>query len=277
MVDNASTDGSADGLEALSLPLTVIRNDENLGFGAACNQGARGSAADYLLFLNPDTRLMRNSISVPVRFMERSENQAIGVCSIPLIGEDGQVSRTCTRLPAPRHFFAKILGLDRLSPGRFPSHFMTEWDHAESRDVDHVIGAFYLIRRSLFERLSGFDARFFVYLEDLDLSYRVHAAGARVFFLTDASAYHKGGGTSERVKATRLFYALRSRIQYGYKHFGWWGATSVMLATLLLEPFTRICLALTQRSFAPVKETLVGYAALWRTLPQWIGNRTSDT
>ena len=89
------------------------------------------------------------------------------------------------------------------SPRLFRSHVMTEWDHAASRRVDHVIGAFYLIRREVFEKLGGFDGRFFLYLEDLDLSCRVCGHGRHIMYLADARAYHKGGGVSEQAKAAQ--------------------------------------------------------------------------
>jgi GT2 family glycosyltransferase len=146
---------------------------------------------------------------------------------------------------------------------------MTAWDHAENRQVDHVIGAFFLVRRSLFESLGGFDTRFFVYLEDVDFSLRASHAGWSSFYLAEAQAYHKGGGTSEQVKATRLFYALRSRILYGYKHFRWTAATGILLTTLLLEPFVRLGFAIMRGTMTEVRETLQAYCLLWSTFPAW--------
>ena len=123
------------------------------------------------------------------------------------------------------------------------------------------------MRRSLFESLGGFDTRFFVYLEDLDFSLRASRAGWSSFYLTETQAYHRGGGTSEQVKATRLFYALRSRILYGYKHFRWTAATGLLLTTLLLEPLVRLGFALVKGTLTEVRETLQGYYLLWSTLP----------
>ena len=272
VVDNASTDGSADCLDDIDLPLIVIRNMQNRGFAAACNQGAKGSGANYLLFLNPDTRLFQTSLSVPIQFMKDKANQNVGICGIQLVDESGRVSHTCARFPTPGRFFSKMVGLDRLFPRSFPSHFMSEWDHGQTRDVDQVMGAFFVIRRQLFETLGGFDERFFVYFEDLDLSYRANSAGWKTLYLADAKAYHKGGGTSEQVKATRMFYSLRSRILYGYKHFGWFSATFLMAGTLFVEPISRLALAIWRRSGREAKETLKGYAMLWRALPKLFRN-----
>jgi len=268
IVDNGSTDGSLDRLASPTLPLKIIRNTENKGFAAACNQGAQGSRADYLLFLNPDTRLFADSLSVPLAFMESGQNQSVGICGIQLIDEHAEVSRSCTRFPTMRMFYSKIFGLDRLFPGFFQSHFMEEWEHTESREVDHVIGAFFLLRRRLFEQLDGFDVRFFVYLEDLDFSLRAKKSEWSSYYLADARAYHQGGGTSEQIKAKRLFYSLRSRILYGYKHFSSRQATLLLVATLCFEPFTRLTFNLLQGAFKSASETISGYLMLYRALPE---------
>lgn len=267
IVDNASWDGSADELEGLRLRLSIIQNTKNRGFAAACNQGAKGSRADYLLFLNPDTYLSRDSLAKPLSFMEKAFSQNIGIVGIQLLDDDGKIARTCARFPTPGRFFSKMLGLDRLFPHVFPSHFMSEWDHRDSREVDHVMGAFFLIRRSIFKELKGFDEQFFVYLEDLDFSFRARQAGWSSFYLADAKARHKGGGTSERAKAVRLFYSLQSRIFYSYKHFSWWPATSLMLGTLLLEPLARFMLGVSHGSTVEIKESIKGYSVLWGKLP----------
>jgi len=268
VVDNASTDGSLDEVENIGLPLTIIRNAENRGFAAACNQGSKGSTADYLLFLNPDTLLFPDSLSKPIRFMQHPENKRIGICGIQLVDEVGNVARTCAHFPIPSMFFSKMLGLDHFFPVHFHSHLMAEWDHTNSREVNQVMGSFFLVKRSLFASLGGFDERFFVYFEEVDFSLRAKAMGWNSFYLSGTQVYHKGGGTSGQIKATRLFYSLESRIIYGYKHFKCSSAIILMLATLMLEPFTRLAFALFNRSFLQAKYTLKGYAMLWRAMPQ---------
>lgn len=265
IVDNGSTDDSLAGLVSTTFPLEIIENGENRGFAAACNQGARGSDAEYLLFLNPDTRLFVDSLTVPLAFMETPENQRVGICGIQLLDEAGTVARSCARFPAPGMFYAAMFGLDRCLPRL--GHFMREWDHAEDLEVDHVIGAFFLTRRSLFEALGGFDTRFFVYLEDLDFSLRARLAGWGSHYLASASAFHKGGGTSDQVKAARLFYSLRSRLLYGFKHFSPPQAALLAAATLTIEPLTRLAFALLRGALPAVGETLAGYRMLYRDLP----------
>ena len=143
---------------------------------------------------------------------------------------------------------------------------MTSWDHAETRRVDHVMGAFYLVRRSLFEQLQGFDERYFVYLEDLDFSRRAAEAGYGSIYLAEAQAYHRGDGISEQVKANRLFYALRSRIQYVFKHFNRPAALAVGFATLFVEPLSRLALLMVRHRFSEIGDLRRSYTSLWSWL-----------
>lgn len=269
--DNASTDDSLDRVAAMQgLPFKplLIRNSENCGFGKACNLGAQQAKSDYLLFLNPDAALYADTLPKALTFMQDPTNSKVGICGVQLLDEAGHVSRSCARFPSAVGFVAHAVGLDRFFPHL--GHFMAEWNHAQTRQVDHVIGAFFLVRRELFNALHGFDERFFVYLEDLDFSFRARQAGWRSVYLADAQAFHAGGGTSNQIKARRLFYSLRSRLLYAFKHFSWMGAFAVLLVTLLVEPLSRSALALMRRSWAGLKETWAAYGMLWRWLPQWV-------
>jgi N-acetylglucosaminyl-diphospho-decaprenol L-rhamnosyltransferase len=266
VVDNASTDRSLDGLEQLDLPLHIIRNSVNQGFGAACNQGAAISNSDYLLFLNPDTRVSKDSIGRSIDFMEKSLAQKVGVTGVQLVDGQGHIQRNCVRFPSTITFLCNMLGIDKVAQTKFTSYKMTEWDHRNTQEVDQIMGAFYLIRSGLFRSLNGFDEQFFVYFEDLDLSYRVHKLGWSSYYLADVRSFHKGGGTSENVKATRLFYFIRSRILYAYKHFNIVEATMITLATLFIEPVTRIGFSLLKFSLPQVKETMMGYLRLFGNL-----------
>jgi GT2 family glycosyltransferase len=267
LVDNASTDGSQE--YAAEMPsIVLIRANTNLGFGMACNLGAQQAESDYLLFLNPDAAVYPDTLEKTFAFMQDLANAEVGICGVQLVDETGHVSRSCARFPTPWGFAAHAFGLDKVFPRI--GHLMVEWAHDSTRDVDHVIGAFFMVRRELFESLNGFDERFFVYFEDVDFSYRARQAGWRSVYLADAQAFHAGGGTSNQVKARRLFYSLRSRLLYAFKHFHLLGAMVVLLTTLFIEPITRSALAIGRRSWTSLVETWQGYGMLWRWLPQWI-------
>lgn len=262
VVDNGSTDASLAACEDRD-GVVVIRNGRNLGFGAACNIGARAAQGTVLLFLNPDCEIGPGSIE---RCMNELSHSGVGACGIALTDALGNVARSCHRFPTFASFVRRILGLHILWR-RFGDGAMTDWDHGQDADVDHVIGAFYVIRRELFARLGGFDERFFVYLEDLDLSWRIRQSGLRIRFLATPKSFHLGGGLSENIKARRLFYATRSRILYAYKHFQRSDAHLHLALTLLVEPVTRSVQALGRLSVSGLAEGLHGFTMLWRDLP----------
>jgi GT2 family glycosyltransferase len=253
VVDNASTDESMALATTVPLPLTVVTNTTNRGFGAACNQGAAGSTADYLLFLNPDTRLEATTLARTVAFLETPEARTVGICGIRLLDDDGHPSTSAARFPSPRMFLGAATGLAHVLPGVFPRHLLTAEDCATTRDVDQVIGAYFMIRRPLFDTLTGFDERFFVYFEEVDLSLRALHAGYRSVYFDGATAFHTGGLSSDQVKAARLFYTLRGRLLYAWKHFSRLNRWLVLAITLGIEWPARTVRARLQGGTAPAE------------------------
>ena len=271
IVDNASTDDSMKGIEDPDMLIVIIRNKGNIGFSSACNQGSRLSKADYILFLNPDTKLYYDSLNIPISFMEKPENFNTGICGIQLIDINGNIIKSCSRFPKPSVFFSRIFGLDIIFPRIFPTNFMIEWDHNQTQKVDQVMGAFFLVRHSLFEKLNGFDTRFFVYYEEVDFSLRASKAGYITFFISEAKAYHKGGGSSLNDWGRSLFYMRRSRILYGFKHFKLLEALLLMMASLLIEPISQILYyLLVNGKVKGIIEPLKCHLLLWKDLPNWI-------
>jgi len=266
VVDNASADNSLEKIKIKEFPVEVIKNTENLGFAKACNQGAKGSDADYLLMLNPDTRLFENSLSVPIKFMEKEENENVGIVGIQILNDKNEISRNCARFPTPIGMICRSLGIDKLFPKILPGHFMTEWDHKDSRVVDQVMGSFFLIRRKLFDELKGYDERFFVYYEDLDLALRARKKEYLSYYLAGAQVYHKGGGVTEKVKAKRMFINLQSKILFAQKHFSNRSYIVIYLVILVLEPIARILGAVLTGSFNTVVEISKAYKKLYKSI-----------
>jgi hypothetical protein len=270
VVDNASTDTSMRAVDAAGPPLTGVRNERNRGFGAACNQGAAGSRAAYLLFLNPDTRLEPDTLRRTLDFLEAPGQEYVGICGVRLVGEDGRPSTAAARFPTPRLVFGEATGLSRWLPGLFPRHLLRADECTGTRDVDQVIGAYFMIRRPLFASLGGFDERFFVYFEEVDLSLRARQAGYRSVYFHDAQAYHRGGLSSDQVKAARLFYSLRSRLLYAWKHFPPFQAGLVTAVTFGVEWPARLAVAAVQGGGA-LAETALAFRRLRRFVatPDW--------
>ena len=269
VVDNASSDGSADYLSAIELPLTVIRNSFNRGFSAACNQGANGSSADIILFLNPDTRLLADSLITPLSLLSQPEHQYTGIIGIQLVDDSGKISRSCARFPTLSLFIYKTTGLNRAFPNTILLSTMIEWDHRQTRSVDQVIGAFFMVRAQVYWELCGFDEQFFVYYEEVDFALRAKQKGWQTCYLSGVQAYHKGGGATDAVKDIRLFYLLRSQIIYGCKHMGFIKAIILIFFILMIEPWTRLAAAVMDRSFSQIIWTLKAYGMLWQDLPHW--------
>lgn len=263
VVDNSSTDDSIDGMDAIGFPSRVIRNETNRGFAVACNQGAREGKAPYLLFLNPDTRLYPGALTGPLVFLE--ENPEFGICGVQMVDAEGIVARSCARFPTPARLWARILGLERMVPRSGLGCTMSEWDHSADRTVDQVIGAFFMVRRRLFEALGGFDERFFVYFEEVDFAHRGLKTGAASRYLAGFRIFHQGGGTSNQVKDRRLFYSLRSRLQYGEKHFSRGAYLGAALGTILIEPWTRLAGLLAGGRFREIPDLVRAYRMLGST------------
>ena len=227
IVDNASTDNSLELIEHFLKPNTneshqykvkLIKNNRNEGFAKACNLGAKYSKSDFILFLNPDMILYENTLDKCFVYINRTSIKNLGALGIKLLDEQGITLRTCSRLPKKRYFLAKSLGLSKII--KRWNAFMLEWNHEDSRVVDEVIGAFFLVSRKQFEEMMGFDERFFVYYEEVDYCKRLKDNGYYVYYYADATAFHEGGASSSKVKDYRLFYELRSRYQYEQKHYG---------------------------------------------------------
>lgn len=276
VVDNGSIDGSA-GVDSGDDRVIVMATGRNLGFAAACNLGARQGDAEFILFLNPDACLHAGTLDAVRAFMVGPIAADVGICGIRLIGEDNQTQRHCARFPTWRTFLGQSTGLQGRPAAVFPPFTMQDFDHRTDRDVDQVIGAFFFMRRSLFTKLNGFDERFFVYYEEMDLSLRARQAGWRTRYLAGPTAFHRGGGTTDQVRAKRMFYTLRSRILYSFKHFTRVTAWGVVLLTVFVEPIGRIVRALARTSWREAKESFEGYRLILTDLPQTLRTARSKS
>jgi N-acetylglucosaminyl-diphospho-decaprenol L-rhamnosyltransferase len=266
VVDNASDDGSVEGLTTERAPLDVVRNTENRGFAAACNQGAKRGAAPVLLFLNPDVRVRPDAVAAAVRYLDDPDHSGVGVVGVQLLDAEGRVQRCCARTPTATTLMLQSLFLDRLFPAWISPHFLTEWDHGDTRPVDQVMGAFLMIRRALFDALGGFDERFFLYFEDVDLCLAARQAGWTVVHYAGVQAEHGGGGTTNRIKDRRLFHVATSRVEYTAKRHGTVAAMTLIVLILCFEMPFRWLHASVARS--PKEAVLVrrGMALFWRNL-----------
>lgn len=246
VVDNGSKDKSADLIFDAPTPfkISLIKNKENLGFAKGCNIGANKGLADWIIFLNPDAKLLPGSLREIAKFISSEKSQSIGIIGPQNINPAGAIARSCSRLPSKLSLLSDSSGISRIKPLNRLSQKMLEWDHASSSYVDQVIGACYVVSRDIFNQLGGFDERFFVYFEEVDFALRAKNLGYGTYFLSESRIFHYGGGTTENAKGARLYYSLSSRNKYAKKHFGSFFAAILLAVTLSIEFLLRFTSAL---------------------------------
>lgn len=214
VVDNASSDGSLAGIQQ-SPALSVIRNPENVGFARACNQAVAATASPFVCFLNPDAVPRPGSLA---RLLEAArEREDAGAVGPRVLNPDGSLQPSCRLVPS----FGVALGhalLGFVRPhNRFTRAYMLlDWDHRTEREVDWVSASAMLVRREAFEAVGGFDDRFFMYVEDLDLCDRMRRAGWKIVYFPEAEVVHHVGGSSRRLPYRMIRHHHRSALRYAY-------------------------------------------------------------
>ncbi|MFA6304088.1 MAG: glycosyltransferase family 2 protein [Legionella sp.] len=267
IIDNGSKDGSEQLV--INLPKVEVHfAQRNLGFAKACNLGATFSKNPYLLFLNPDTELIEDSISKVINYMARDENSSVAICGIQMVDPNGLIVKSCSRFPRVWTYLIQAIGINKLL--KKYADTMMDWAHDSTQEVDQVIGAFFLIRRNIFMQLNGFDERFFVYFEEVDFSYRAKQLGFSSIYFSESKIFHVGGGISQQVKAARLFYSLRSRILFARKHFSLVSFLFVIFITFCIESISRLVYSLFSQSHQTLRDTLHAYKMLGFWIFKWI-------
>lgn len=263
VVDNASSDGSVDRVAArFGEEVAVLRLPRNEGFAYACNAGAKADCWDYILFLNPDTEFGIAAVFSLAHELEAVSRKSIGIIGPQLVDTRGDVWRSCSRFPSVLGIAATVLKLP-LALAKPTS--MREWDHSETRLVDQIIGAALMIRGSVFRSLHGFDERFFVYYEEVDLCLRARGLGYKCLYYAEARGVHTGGGSSNQIRVKRLFYVWRSRLLFARKHFPVEKMVAACVFTGVVEPLTRMIGSLCLGRWADVWDLLF----VWRKTVRW--------
>lgn len=201
VVDNASSDGSVDWIKkeiAAGRPIHLIANDENRGFVHACNQGMRAAQGQNILLLNPDTLLFPDAYRLVMQDLSREE--AVGVLGIANLNLDQTIQPSTWPEPSLWRQAFESFFMHRL----FSKYWRGEvflsgyFRHDHSRDVGMVLGSFFWITRSCYEAIGGFDARIFMFAEDLDYCMRARRRGFRVRFFHAAKVIHLGNRSAGR-------------------------------------------------------------------------------
>jgi GT2 family glycosyltransferase len=221
VVDNHSTDGSVQDLQAQFPLVRWIALDENIGYGRANNLGLEQASGRYTLFLNPDTIIGRDVLRIMATYMDA--NPEVGMAGCKVLNPDGSFQVACRRgLPTPWASFCKLFGLQSIFPNSklFARYNLTYLPIDATYPVDALIGAFMMGPTDLMKQLGGFDPAFFMYGEDIDLCYRVKLAGKRVMYVHSTSIIHYKGESTKRssLNEVRVFYEAMEI--FARKHFG---------------------------------------------------------
>jgi GT2 family glycosyltransferase len=222
VVDNASTDGSADAVEEEFPGVITIRSETNLGFGGGCNLGVSHASASCLVFLNPDTLVESGWLGPLIKSIDSRPSVGLATSKILMLDEPGRIN-TCGNT-------VHITGLTLCRGLGAPDGSFEDED-----EVDAVSGAAFAIRRDVFEALGGFDESMFLYMEDTDLSLRARLAGWRCVCVPASRVFHD---YSLKMFPLKVFYQERNRYLMLLKSYKWATLLALSPALLIAEVIT---------------------------------------
>jgi O-antigen biosynthesis protein len=220
VVDNNSIDGSVEMVQQKFPQVTIIANKENVGFSSANNQAIRLSSGKYVLLLNPDTVVSEDTFSKTISFLNLHPNA--GGLGVRMIDGKGVFLPESKRgLPTPSVAFYKIFGLSALFPrskkaGRYHLGFLPE---NETNKVDILSGAFMMMRKTALDKVGLLDEAFFMYGEDIDLSYRIQLGGYDNYYFPETNIIHYKGESTKKSSVNYVFVFYNAMIIFAKKHF----------------------------------------------------------
>jgi GT2 family glycosyltransferase len=192
VIDNSSADNSLDILSKYR-DISVIRNESNLGYGSAANQGFQAAVTPYVLLLNVDVEVAPGAIALLENFMDTHPDAAVVAPRLQF--PDGRLQPSCRSFPTILRLFLYLSFLDRIFPSNY--HLKAE-EHDQIREVEQPMGAALMFRKSVLEAAGGFDEDFFMYMEEVDLCERIHRNGGKIYFYPEARIVHAAGGSSKQ-------------------------------------------------------------------------------
>jgi len=220
VVDNDSVDGSCQMVEEKFPEVRLISNKENLGFSKANNQAIRIAKGEYILLLNPDTVVEEDSFQKIVNFMDQTPDA--GGLGVKMIDGKGRFLPESKRgLPTPEVAFWKMFGFSKLFPRskRFARYHLGNLDNNQTHEVEVLAGAFMLLRKSTLDKVGLLDEDYFMYGEDIDLSYRIILGGYKNYYFPETTIIHYKGESTKKgsINYVKVFY--NAMIIFAKKHF----------------------------------------------------------
>jgi len=271
VLDNHSSDGSAESIAQSFPQVKLIASGQNHGFAQGNNIAIRESKGEYILLLNPDTVVLDGAIQKLFAFARQYPDAKIWG------GRTEFADRTlnpgsCWRRETFWHLFCSSVGLVRLFPNSpiFNPHSYGGWDRSTIRQVDVVTGCFFMIRRELWDALDGFSPEFFMYGEEVDLCLRAHKFGAKPMVTPAATIIHYGGA-SEKVRADKMVRSCRVKLLLMQRHWPVWQ----YYPGRLLFSLGLLNRVITLKALGLFKlgddDEAANWAEVWRRRSEWLG------
>ena len=266
VVDNASGDGSIEYLQPLFPSVHFIGNTVNLGFAKANNQALAFCKGEYVLFLNPDTLVPENGLKKCIAYI--SSQPLAGALGVRMLDGAGNFLPESKRsFPTPMVAFFKMMGFASLFPksGVFNRYALGHLDEHKNQTVEVLAGAFMLVKKEVLLQLNGFDEKYFLYGEDIDLSYRIQKAGFENHYFAETQIIHFKGESSARNQFSRLKFFYQAMLVFVQKHYHT-GSSKLFSFFLQIAISLRAVVSAVHKIISPVLLPVTDIALVWLSL-----------
>ena len=266
VVDNNSVDGSLKMLAEKFPEVIVIANKENTGFSRANNQAIRVSTGEYVLLLNPDTVVEDDTFIKCITFMD-SHPDAGGLGVKMVDGKGNFLPESKRGLPTPAAAFYKMFGLAKLFPHskRFAHYYLGHLSDDETNEVEILAGAFMMMRRETLDKVGLLDETFFMYGEDIDLSYRITQGGYKNYYFPETRIIHYKGESTKKTSVNYVLVFYKAMEIFAKKHFGqkraFWFSLCINMA-IYFKAFLALVSQLFHKIAIPFLDAVLGYGGL---------------
>lgn len=219
VVDNASSDGSAEAVAKQYPQVKLIANRDNRGYAAGNNQAIKIARGAYILLLNPDVIVPDGALDDAVAFMESTPD--CGALGVRQIHPDGSLQRSVRGFPTPASVLWEISGLSRLFPGSrtFGAYRMSWFDYNKTVEVDQPMGTFLMTRRAVIDQIGALDEAFPIFFNEVDWCLRCKRAGWKILFTPQVEIVHYGGASTVQVGAAMAWESRRGLLRFYAKHY----------------------------------------------------------
>lgn len=273
IVDNNSVDGSVQMIRKKFPEVHLIENKDNKGFSKANNQAIRKSRGEYVLLLNPDTLVEDDTLTKIVQYMDKHP-EAGGLGVKMLDGKGKFLPESKRGLPSPSVAFFKIFGLSRLFPKShiFGKYHLSYLDKDQIHEIDILAGAFMLLRKKVLDKIGLLDEEFFMYGEDIDLSYRITQAGYKNIYYPEARIIHYKGESTKKSSINYVFMFYNAMIIFAKKHFSQKNVRSFSILiniAIYFRAFISILIRFFSRILLPLTDVLLLFTGLYFIKKYW--------